>query len=252
MSILGQTVLNLRDGVLERRILPDPDTEVIPGVPWGHFDEFFTPAFWATRAWIDRREEGHESYGLGQSLTEEVAACLLGGHGMPAEVGLAAFERLRDRRLLRADLDRQIIERHLAEPLRVRGRWVRYRYPTQKSRYLELALSRLSVEVPPVDDIAFRDWLVTFEGIGLKTASWITRNHRHCDDVAILDVHIQRAGLIAGVFSSGQRVDRDYLNMETRLVAFSRSLAVRLSVLDSMIWAYMKRLNNLALNTQAA
>src|ERR1043165_610487 len=32
--------------------LPAACEEVLPGVPWGRFDVTFTPAFWATRAWL--------------------------------------------------------------------------------------------------------------------------------------------------------------------------------------------------------
>ncbi|WP_198137890.1 hypothetical protein [Verminephrobacter eiseniae] len=36
-------------------------------------------------------------YKLGRTLAQEVAACLLGGHGIPAPVGLAAYKRLHER-----------------------------------------------------------------------------------------------------------------------------------------------------------
>ena len=39
-------------------------------------------------------------YRLGRTLAEEFAACLLGGHGIPAPVGIAAYERLRERGIL--------------------------------------------------------------------------------------------------------------------------------------------------------
>lgn len=223
--------------------LPGPGIEVMPGVCWGRFDEFFTPAFWVSRAWIDGVDYGHEQYTLGRTLSEEVAACLLGGFGMPAEVGIAAFERLKLRGLLDARVTAEELEKALAEPLEIGGRAIRYRYPRAKSRFLAEALKRLEAESPPSNNREFRDWLQTFTGIGPKTASWITRNSRHCDDVAILDVHIQRAGRLAGVFSERDRVDRDYFDMESRLIRFSRCVGVRLSLLDSLIWAYMKRLS---------
>jgi thermostable 8-oxoguanine DNA glycosylase len=129
---------------------------------------------------------------------------------------------------------------------------MRYRYPRQKARYLSAALRRLADEVPPTDDVSFRDWLTEFDGIGPKTASWVTRNYRHSDQVAILDVHIQRAGRLAGVFYACDRVDRHYRDMETRLVRFAVALGVRLSVLDSMIWGYMKRMSRDAMTPLAA
>ncbi|MDZ3993341.1 hypothetical protein PspTeo4_24872 [Pseudomonas sp. Teo4] len=41
---------------------------------------------------------------------------------------------------------------------------------------------------------ALRDWLLELPGIGYKTASWVARNWLDADDVAILDIHILRAG----------------------------------------------------------
>lgn len=240
----------LREGEIERLELPIPQAEVMPGVLWGRFDEFFTPAFWVARVWIDGPEAGHAAYTLGRSLTEELTACLLGGYGMPAELGLAAYARLKARGFLRGTPAALALEVALAEPLLIHGRPVRYRYPRVKSRYLSSALQRLARETAPADNLEFRDWLMTFDGIGPKTASWITRNHRHSDEVAILDVHIQRAGRLAGVFSEGDRVEKNYCAMESRFVQFARALNVRLSVLDSLIWGYMKRLNRFALDSK--
>ena len=76
-----------------------PQSEIVPGVRLGRADEVFSPAFWGEMA----RGAGRGSYGdirLGADLAEEVAACLLGGFGMPAEMGLAAFDRLKERQLL--------------------------------------------------------------------------------------------------------------------------------------------------------
>lgn len=252
MSTTGQTVLTLRAGRVKRLELPAPDDEVLPGVTWGRFDEFFTPAFWVARVWIDGPQSNFAEYRLGRTLNEEVAACLLGGYGMPAEVGVAAFERLRTGGMLKAGVSASEFESALAEPLLVGGRTIRYRYPRQKGRYLCLALQRLAREQAPDDNRRFRDWLMTFDGIGPKTASWITRNHRHADDVAILDIHIQRAGRLAGLFSEQDRVERDYHKMERRLVAFAAALRLRLSVFDSLVWSYMKRLNHVALDSMKA
>lgn len=247
VSTGSQTVLTLRASGVDRMQLPNPGAEVMPGVTWGRFDEFFTPAFWVARIWIDGPDASYVHYTLGRSLTEEVAACLLGGYGMPAELGLAAFRRLKRRRLLIGCPSAAELEVALAEPMMVGGRAWRYRYPRMKGRYLATALRRLAEETGPADNRGLRDWLMTFDGIGPKTASWITRNHRHCDDVAILDVHIQRAGRLAGIFSDRDRVERDYFTMESRLVRFAAALQMRLSVLDSVIWCYMKQLAGSAL-----
>src|SRR3954470_17393644 len=80
--------------------LPAPDDEALQGVSWGRFDVLFTPAFWAGRAWLSNLDGEQRTHRLGRTLREEIAACLLGGFGIPAEIGLAAFSRLRDRGLL--------------------------------------------------------------------------------------------------------------------------------------------------------
>lgn len=75
--------------------LPAPDQEVIPGVSWGAIEAFPTPAYWAYQVLARRAQGTRINYRLGRTLREEVGACLLGGHGIPANVGLAAFEALR-------------------------------------------------------------------------------------------------------------------------------------------------------------
>jgi N-glycosylase/DNA lyase len=217
----------------------------MPGSRWGRFDSLFTPAFWASRMWIDDISPG--SYRIGQTLAEEVVACLLGGYGMPAEMGLQAFERLKHWGLLRPKVSVTELESALSEPFRLGSRLVRYRYPRQKARYAASALCRLDGEDIPQHSLELRNWLLSFDGIGLKTASWITRNTRGCDEVAILDVHIHRAGLLMGIFSKEDSVQRNYLGMERRLVEFAKALGVRLSALDDLIWRYMKSLNRTAL-----
>jgi len=243
------TAMTRVDGKIERLDLPDAGSWVIPGVTWGRVDELFTPAFWKYQAWL-MGLEGTEprNHSLGRTLREEVAACLLGGHGIPAEVGIAAFERLRDEGVLRkGTVDRSRIYSELSRPLSVGSRYVRYRFVEQRTRYLAEALSRLSAESPPSQsDRDFRRWLTTFRGIGLKTASWITRNWLNSDDVAIIDIHVYRGGLISGVFSPEQHPQRHYLTLESRFLAFARALPVRASVLDILMWRNLRLLNDLA------
>jgi thermostable 8-oxoguanine DNA glycosylase len=244
-----QVITTWRGGAVEELQLPSADVEIMRGVRWGKFDEFFTPAFWVSRAWIDGESSGFTNYSIGRSLREEVAACLLGGHGMPAELGLAAFRRLRDRGLLDGLRGESEIEAALAEPLEVRGRNVRYRYPRRKARFVARAMRRVTVDAAPTrSGKELRDWLMTFRGIGPKTASWIARNTLHADDVAILDVHVVRAGLLMGLFSPRYSVQKDYFDMEARLVRFAEAIGVKLSKFDSMIWCYMRQWNRMALD----
>lgn len=243
-----QRITTIIEGCIREIYIPDAQSEVLPGVVWGTFDEFFTPAFWKVRLLIDGESSPILNYAIGKSLREEVAACLLGGFGMPAEVGLAAFERLRNLGMLSGTTPVSCIQEALRKPLLVNHKSCRYRYPNVKARYLAAAMSRMNSESPPLHcPLTLREWLLNFPGIGPKTASWITRNFTHTDEVAILDLHIVRAGTLMGLFSPADQIPRDYFSMEKRLLALSRALQVRLSEFDSLLWCYMRRLNSLAL-----
>lgn len=219
--------------------LPAPDRFVIAGVAWGHWDELFSPAFWKCQATFSQHGRSHQ---LGENLIEETAACLLGGYGIPAELGLAAFYRLRREDLLQERTTEAEIEVALARPFVIAGKSRRYRFPRQKARYLVRALQSLPHMTPPECSRHLRDELMSLPGIGPKTASWIVRNHRDSDDVAIIDVHILRAGRMIGLFDGGWRVPHDYQKYETAFLCFCDALSVRASLLDSIIWDFMRRL----------
>lgn len=223
--------------------LPTPDAEVLPGICWGAFDNLWTPAFWAGRAWMSGGDSSFRSHRLGRNLQEEVAACLLGGHGIPAEIGLAAFYRLRDSGILGTTPSAAEVEALLSVPLQVGRRALRYRFARQRSRYLAESLRALAHAPPLPDcDVAFRDALRELPGIGYKTASWITRNIRDSDEVAILDVHICRACSAVGVFPLAADPQSRYLELEQRFLGFAHALSVRPSLLDSVMWRTMRML----------
>lgn len=222
---------------------PAPEEEVMPGVQWGRFDVLFTPAFWAGRVWLSTIDGEQRTHRLGQSLREEIAACLLGGFGIPAEVGLAAFARVRQRGLLEREPTVAELLTALREPLHIGNRSIRYRFASQKATYLAGALRQANTIAQPADDVAFRDGLAEMPGIGLKTASWITRNTRDSDAVAILDIHVCRACEIAGVFEPGVKVARAYRRLEAQYLAFAAAIGARSSLLDSIMWENMRRLS---------
>ncbi|WP_425106627.1 endonuclease III domain-containing protein [Ancylobacter sp.] len=235
-----QHVISLYNGTPVRRLLPDPAEAVLPGVAWGRFDEALTPAFWAAQAWMQELAGG-EAFGLGNTLAEEVAACLLGGHGAPAEVGLAAYGRVRQAMRGTAGVNGGAIESMLTTPLKVGDRLVRYRFAKQRSRQLGECLARIAdFDEAALDDISLRDALTLLPGIGPKTASWIVRNRRASDEVAILDVHIVRACIHMGIFGAGATPARDYAKLESRFIAFCRAAGTRASLLDALMWRTMR------------
>ena len=221
--------------------LPSASSETLPGIPWGAIGAFPTPAYWAYQVIARRVAGAHLSHRLGNTLQEEVAACLLGGHGIPAAVGLAAFQKLRALGLLTGAPDSPALLKALSEPIALKnGNLVRYRFARQKAHYLGQALAQLGRETPPLDcGRSLRDWLVNLPGIGFKTASWVARNWLDADDIAILDIHVLRAGALGGFFDRDLRVERDYLRLEEQFIRLARALGVRSSELDAVIWLEM-------------
>lgn len=221
--------------------LPAPDAEVVPGVAWGAVDAFPTPAYWTYQVLARRIQGAPIKYRLGTTLAEEVGACLLGGHGIPARIGLVAFEHLKRKGAFNETVPTETdLLAWLTEPMTVDGRLVHYRFAAQKARYLAAALKALTNAAAPVGNgRALRDWLMALPGIGPKTASWIARNWLDADDVAILDIHLLRAGVLGGFLDPALTVERHYLELEEQFLAFSRGLGVRASELDAVIWLEM-------------
>ncbi|MER9288611.1 endonuclease III domain-containing protein [Mesorhizobium sp. M0518] len=245
-----QQVISLRDGKPVFLNLPDADTEVMPSVPWGNFAAVFTPAFWATQAWMEMIDI-RDKPGLGETLIEEVVACLLGGHGAPAEVGLAAYDRVREYLQKNgAGLSLAEAEALLSEPLSVRGRTVHYRFAKQRARYLHGCLSGLStIDEGSLADRELRDSLCQLPGVGPKTASWVVRNRRRSDNVAILDVHIIRACSQIGVFPAKANPATDYFGLERKYLNFSSAIGVRASILDAVMWKIMRSVHPRVIQT---
>jgi thermostable 8-oxoguanine DNA glycosylase len=241
-----QTMLTLLEGQTFALEMPEPDEFAVPGIRWGAFDELFTAAYWCGQTWQARVHGHFRDLRLGRSLTEETAACLLGGYGMRAELGLAAFRRLSDRAVLRSDVTAGEIEEHLAEPFAIGNRTVRYRFPRQKAAYLSVCLDRLAgIDEDSLDDVGLRSALMAMPGIGPKTASWIVRNHRYSGEVAVLDVHIMNAGLRLGLFSAEETPQRDYFDLEARFVGFASALSASACLLDAVMWKHMRLLGDL-------
>jgi thermostable 8-oxoguanine DNA glycosylase len=238
-----------------RRQVPDPEAMLMPGVRWGHHWVVFTPAYWLSQMWMAGIHEGSQArYAAHGTLDEELVFCILGGFGVTAELAKSAFEACKKANLI---TDRVVAasswEETLSHPLPVNGRHIRYRYPRAKAKYLAGAMTYLresSIEI--ADGRSLRDCLLKIPGVGPKTAGWVARNYLDTDDVAILDVHIVRAGLLCELFQPTQRVERDYFAMEARFINFCRRLGARPAVLDCLIWDQMRVLGRTAVEALAA
>ena len=223
---------------------------------WGKPHHLGTACYWVEQA---RRIPFDRGFTLGESLAEEVAACLLGGHGIPSRVGLAAFESVRAAGLLDERLTPSAgqLEAVLRRPLRVShsGQSVCYRFPRQRALRLSACLAVLRCEEAPSDAVELRDWLIRLPGIGPKTAAWIVRNRTGSDDVAIIDIHIRRAGLAAGFFSPRWRLPQNYEAFELAFVAVARLGGVSAATLDAYIWnelQYLGRAGSAVLGREIA
>lgn len=201
------------------------------GLEW----QLGTAAYWEASAAAIAPAASHR---LGETLAEEVGACLLGGHGMPFWLGQAAFQHLKSAGIFDPGTvpDAEEIEVLLRQPLWTRNSWRRYRFPRQRAIRLEQALKFVHQDVGRWTDHDLRNWLVGIPGIGPKTASWIIRNHRASDQVAIIDIHILRAGVVAGVFDEGWRLPRDYDLYEAAFVGWATNASLATSHLDACIW----------------
>lgn len=226
--------------------LPGPECEALPGIPWGRFDQLLTAAYWKGQADQAREFGLHARLRLGSDLLEETAACLLGGFGMKGELGVLAFRRLRERGLLKHSAPAVELEANLTEPFEVKGEKVRYRFPRQKACYLEGMLLTFQNFDEPADDVALRDALTAIPGIGLKTGSWIVRNHRASDSVAVLDVHIVRACEHLGIFPRRSNPQRTYRDLEARFLRFAAAIDVPASLLDAVMWHHMRLIGSCA------
>lgn len=207
--------------------------------------------YWTGRAWqlgtaaywenIAADASPPQSYQLGEGLAEELGACLLGGYGVPADVAAAAFARLRDEGVFQnvGRSNAAKLEALLSEPFTEFPKPRRYRFPHQRAGRIDAALTALASARPPTEPLRLRDWLQRIPGVGPKTASWVVRNQTASDDVAIIDIHIIRAGTAAGVFDAGWRVERDYRRFEQAFLLWAAEAGIRTSFLDACVWGVL-------------
>lgn len=228
--------------------IPRTDSELLPGVRWGDPWVLYTPAYWLAQAWMTESDRNSDcKYRAKESVVDEIGFCLLGGYGITAELASSAYLSCKDSGLFdRRETRCEVWAETLSKPLNVLGRSVHYRYPNQKARFLSAAMSFVERNRLRLDSgKSLRDQLLSIPGVGYKTASWVARNVLDSDDVAILDIHLIRAGRLCGLYSSKDDVHRRYLAMEERFLAFARALSLRPAVLDCLIWDEMRAAGSL-------
>ena len=237
-----QKFIGVLNGNFISKTFPSPNTELIAGIRWGRCDQIFSPAYWAAQAWLVEQRGRAPDYRLGCTLTEEIVACVLGGYGIPAEVGIAAFLHLKEMGILtQTNVDVKVIHELLSVPLDCGTKQLKYRFAAQKSKYISHILrSQPETMAPQHSDLKLREWLLELPGIGPKTSAWITRNWLSSNNVAIIDIHIFRACCIVGLFSPKEHVQSAYFNLESRFLRFCEALEVEASLLDDFLWKSMR------------
>lgn len=99
----------------------------------------------------------------------------------------------------------------------------------------------LSPEPQELEDCALLDrFPLLLPGIGPETASWIVRSLRGSDQVAILDVHLLRAGRVQKIFPPLLSVKRHNGQLEAVFLAFAKATGSGASLLASVIWMTMR------------
>ena len=219
-----------------------------PAASRGDLATLYTTPFWQLQYELFLGHFNPPKYRRRNNIVEEIVSCLLGGYGFKAELGWAAFNRLYERNLIRLGVPYDDIYKALRSPFIISGRLIHYRFPEQKSRYVYSFLNRNDLDsIPTSNDLALREWLLGVKGVGPKTASWITRNYLGSDNVAIIDIHIYRAGVLTGFLRPELSITRDYYEIERRFLDYCKVINVSPSVMDLVMWTNMKQTHKIAL-----
>lgn len=214
----------------------DIDGETV-SFTWGRLDALGSANFWIDQT---KRHPGYSDKVSWEietvNLRGQVVFCLLGGHGVTAEMAAATYAALTER----VDLDEapspDDIESALLRPVLLNGRQVRYRFWRQRSKRIAEALRLLDEQSVPTEERELRDWLTLLPGVGMKTASWIVRNSTGSNKVAIVDIWLVRALTRAGVFRIEWQLPRDYRKFEAAFLGYADAGNVAAAELDWCIW----------------
>ena len=132
-----------------------------------------------------------------------------------------------------------------AGPEEITRELVGVRFNLRKGDYICLARSRFSscslrdTLAGFSDAFAAREWLVAnIKGLGYKEASHFLRNIGLGGDLAILDRHILKNLALLGVIEEvpASPSKKMYLEIEKKMIDFSREAKIPISHLDLLLW----------------
>jgi len=177
-----------------------------------------------SRIWKEASEE---------ELFRELVFCLLTPQSK-ARTCWRAVERLERKCMIRE-----------AGPEEITRELMGVRFNLRKGEYICLARSRFSscslrdTLAGFSDAFAAREWLVAnIKGLGYKEASHFLRNIGLGGDLAILDRHILKNLALLGVIEEvpASPSKKMYLEIEKKMIDFSREAKMPMSHLDLLLW----------------
>lgn len=130
-------------------------------------------------------------------------------------------------------------------PAQIRNELVGVRFNQRKAEYICLARdmfrqrSLRSTLAGFASPFAAREWLVqNVLGLGYKEASHFLRNIGLGEELAILDRHILKNLLLLGVIEEvpSSPSKKTYLDIEKKMIAFSRQVGIPMGHLDLLLW----------------
>lgn len=132
-----------------------------------------------------------------------------------------------------------------ADPSCICDELVGVRFNQRKAEYICLAKARFDASSLREALASFsnpagaREWLVNnIKGLGYKEASHFLRNIGLGEDLAILDRHILKNLALLGVIEEvpSSPTKRLYLDIEKKMIAFSRQADIPMGHLDLLLW----------------
>lgn len=138
----------------------------------------------------------------------------------------------------------------LTAPVHLNGKDRRYRFPYVRARQLETTRQTLrdlegglnaliDRTVEPME--ARRKLVHVVSGFGPKQASMFLRNIGRSFDLAILDSHVMRFGLVTGILGGNPPASlSQYERLEDSFRSYTRSLGFSVGCVDSAIWITMQ------------
>jgi N-glycosylase/DNA lyase len=189
-----------------------------------------------------------------EDVHRELLFCLLGGHAVSYELARSATEVCDRLDVFASGWAPDELEARLSSelsaaqflPLKRDGTPRRYRYPRRKAHLVVRARSwllerpALTRDLPLLDDERDRRaYVCGCPGIGPKTASWLLRNLGYAHKLAVLDVHVLRAMVTAGVLPS-TRLPQDYEQIEASYLAWCEEIEASPAAFDLFLWEFQR------------